>query len=104
MGRHFFTGGLMPSADTLLHFQADLRIEQRWLLSGRHYQRTADLWLARQDRHAKEVMEVLVGTYGARDAAPWAQRWRMFWMACAEMFGHAGGSEWGVAHYRFVNR
>jgi cyclopropane-fatty-acyl-phospholipid synthase len=104
MGRHFFTGGLMPSADTLLHFQADLRIEQRWLLSGRHYQRTADLWLARQDRHAKEVMEVLAGTYGARDAALWAQRWRMFWMACAEMFGHAGGSEWGVAHYRFVNR
>jgi len=104
MGRHFFTGGLMPSADTLLHFQDTLRIEQRWLLSGRHYQRTANHWLAQQDRHADEVREVLVAAYGQADAALWAQRWRMFWMACAELFGYANGSEWGVAHYRFVNR
>jgi cyclopropane-fatty-acyl-phospholipid synthase len=25
----------------------------------------------------------------------------MFWMSCAELFGYAGGQEWGVAHYRF---
>lgn len=104
MGRHFFTGGLMPSADTLLHFQEALRIEQRWLLSGRHYERTANLWLENQDRHAKHVQRVLTEAYGARDAALWAQRWRMFWMACAELFGYAGGGEWGVAHYRFVRR
>jgi len=104
MGRWFFTGGLMPSADTLLHFQGSLRIEQRWVLSGRHYQRTANQWLANQDRHAEEVQRVLAETYGQKDAALWAQRWRMFWMACAELFGYADGSEWGVAHYRFVKR
>lgn len=104
MGRYFFTGGLMPSADTLLHFQNALRIEQRWLLSGVHYQKTADHWLANQDLHAEEVLRVLGEAYGAKDAARWAQRWRMFWMACAELFGYAGGSEWGVAHYRFVRR
>jgi len=104
MGRHFFTGGLMPGADTLLHFQDALRIEQRWLLSGRHYQRTANHWLTQQDRHADEVRQVLAAAYGQADAARWAQRWRMFWMACAELFGYANGSEWGVAHYRFVNR
>ncbi|HAI59744.1 MAG TPA: SAM-dependent methyltransferase [Xanthomonadaceae bacterium] len=102
MGRHFFTGGLMPSADTLLHFQNALLIEQRWLLSGRHYERTANHWLANQDRHAPEVLQVMAATYGAEAAAIWAQRWRMFWMACAELFGHADGSQWGVAHYRFV--
>ena len=104
MGRHFFTGGLMPSADTLLHFQSALRIEQRWVLSGIHYEKTANHWLENQDRHAEEVHRVLAETYGAKNAAVWAQRWRMFWMACAELFGYAGGSEWGVAHYRFVKR
>ncbi|MBW8367924.1 MAG: cyclopropane-fatty-acyl-phospholipid synthase family protein [Arenimonas sp.] len=101
MGRYFFTGGLMPSADTLLHFQRDLRIEDRWLVSGTHYQRTANHWLENQDRHSEEVMSVLVQAYGAADAARWNQRWRMFWMACAELFGHADGNEWLVAHYRF---
>lgn len=104
MGRHFFTGGLMPSADTLLHFQNALKIEQRWLLSGVHYQKTANHWLENQDRHGTEAVRVLGETYGEKDAALWAQRWRMFWMACAELFGYAGGSEWGVAHYLFAKR
>jgi len=102
MGKYFFTGGLMPSADTLLHFQRDLRIEQRWLLPGTHYQRTANHWLENQDRNRQEVMSVLAQAYGAAEAARWNQRWRMFWMACAELFGYAGGNEWLVAHYRFV--
>jgi len=101
MARHFFTGGLMPAADTLLWFQDDLRIEERWLLDGTHYQRTANHWLARQDANRDAVMKVLAEAYG--DAASlWFQRWRMFWMACAELFGYAGGQEWLVAHYRFA--
>ena len=101
MGRHFFTGGLMPSADTLLHFQDDLRLEQRWLVDGTHYSRTANLWLAHQDAQRERVLEVLREAYGA-NARLWYQRWRIFWMACAELFGYAGGSEWLVAHYRFA--
>ena len=101
MGRHFFTGGLMPSADTLLHFQGDLAIEQRWLLPGTHYERTANHWLENQDRNREEVMSVLGQAYGAAEAARWSQRWRMFWMACAELFGYDGGNQWLVAHYRF---
>lgn len=104
MGRHFFTGGLMPAADTLLHFQQHLLLERQWRLSGRHYQRTANHWLANQDRHRAEVMEILVRAYGADQAARWNQRWRMFWMACAELFGFRDGNEWLVGHYRFVRR
>jgi cyclopropane-fatty-acyl-phospholipid synthase len=100
MGRHFFTGGLMPSADTLVHCQDALALEQRWLLPGTHYQRTANHWLQRQDASRDEVMAVLREAYGA-DAARWQQRWRMFWMACAELFGYDGGQEWLVGHYRF---
>jgi cyclopropane-fatty-acyl-phospholipid synthase len=101
MGRHFFTGGLMPSADTLLWFQDDLRIERQWRVCGTHYARTANAWLANQDAHRTEVAAVLREAYGG-EAAIWSQRWRMFWMACAELFGYRGGNEWLIGHYRFV--
>lgn len=100
MGRHFFTGGQMPAADTLLHFQKDFRIERRWLLDGGHYAKTANHWLERQDRHRREVLAVLRQHYGD-GAALWLHRWRIFWMACAELFGYAAGREWLVAHYLF---
>lgn len=102
MGRHFFTGGLMPATDTLLWFQRDLQIEQSWLVDGTHYQRTANHWLANQDSHRKEVLRVFAQAYGAPQAELWCQRWRMFWMSCAELFGYAQGQEWLVAHYRFA--
>jgi cyclopropane-fatty-acyl-phospholipid synthase len=104
MSKYFFTGGLMPAADTLLYFQRDLLLEEQWRLNGRHYQRTADHWLANQDRNATEVTRVLEGAYGAAQAKLWHQRWRMFWMACAELFGYRDGNEWLVGHYRFVRR
>ncbi len=101
MGRHFFTGGLMPATDTLLWFQRDLRIEQCWHVDGTHYEKTSNHWLQNQDANRDAVMAVLREAYGAH-AGLWFQRWRMFWMACAELFGYADGREWLVAHYRFV--
>ena len=101
MGRYFFTGGLMPSADTLLWFQNDLRIERQWRLSGAHYQKTANAWLRNHDAHREEALAVLKQVYGD-DVLIWNQRWRMFWMACAELFGYRGGNEWMVGHYRFA--
>jgi cyclopropane-fatty-acyl-phospholipid synthase len=103
MGRHFFTGGLMPAADTLLHFQQHLVLQQQWRLSGTHYEKTANHWLANQDAKRDEVLRALQPVYG-QDAARWHQRWRMFWMACAELFGYDGGNQWLVAHYRFAKR
>ncbi|MGQ0587398.1 MAG: SAM-dependent methyltransferase [Gammaproteobacteria bacterium] len=101
MTRHFFTGGLMPSARLLAGFQDDLKLQQQWWVEGAHYQRTANHWLAGMDAHRGEILEVFRGAYGA-DAAVWLQRWRMFYMAVAELFGYRGGAEWGVAHYRFT--
>ncbi|WP_454674490.1 SAM-dependent methyltransferase [Achromobacter pestifer] len=102
LGRHFFTGGIMPSADTLLWFQQDLRIETSWRVDGRHYARTANHWLANQDANREAVMQVLEQAYGARLAPLWFQRWRMFWMACAELFDYDGGQQWMIAHYRYT--
>ena len=100
MGRYFFTGGLMPSDDLLLHFQDDLTLEQRWRINGRHYQRTCEAWLANQDRHRREIMVLFQEVYGP-EARRWFQRWRVFFIACAELFGFRDGEEWGVSHYRF---
>jgi cyclopropane-fatty-acyl-phospholipid synthase len=98
MGRYFFTGGLMPAADTLAHFHDDLELADRWVLPGTHYQRTAAAWLERMDADHAAVRDALVSCYGA-DVDRWAQRWRFFFMACEELFGYAGGREWQVVHY-----
>jgi cyclopropane-fatty-acyl-phospholipid synthase len=103
MGRHFFTGGLMPSEQTLLHFQDHLGIEAQWRVDGRHYERTANAWLALMDVRREAVMQALTAAYAA-EAPRWFQRWRMFFMACAELFGYGDGREWMVAHYRFARR
>ncbi len=104
LGRFFFTGGLMPAVDTLLWFQRDMQLEARWLVPGTHYRRTAADWLRNMDAARNSVLEVLTSAYGAAAARLWFQRWRIFWMACAELFGYAQGEEWLVAHYRFVRR
>ncbi|HEY0973603.1 MAG TPA: class I SAM-dependent methyltransferase, partial [Solimonas sp.] len=104
MSRYFFTGGTMPSENLLLNFQDDVRLERQWWVSGTHYERTSNHWLAGMDAKKAEIMEVFRRGYGEKDAAIWFQRWRMFYMAVAELFGYAGGEEWGVAHYRFVRR
>ncbi|BEU23950.1 cyclopropane-fatty-acyl-phospholipid synthase family protein [Paraburkholderia sp. 22B1P] len=104
MSKYFFTGGTMPSEALLLHFQNDLRIDRQWWISGAHYARTAGQWLANLDTARERVMPELILTYGERDARLWFQRWRMFYMAVAELFGYAQGNEWGVAHYLFDKR
>ena len=102
MGRYFFTGGLMPSRDTLLHFQKELQLQYQWDLSGSHYQKTAEAWLANMDKYRHEIRSVFNTTYGKNQARIWQQRWRIFFMACAELFGYSQGNEWRVAHYLFV--
>ena len=104
MTRYFFTGGTMPSENLLLHFQDDLRLLQQWWVSGLHYERTANHWLAGMDAARAAILPVFTATYGQAESARWFQRWRMFYMAVAELFGYAGGNEWGVAHYLFERR
>jgi cyclopropane-fatty-acyl-phospholipid synthase len=102
MARHFFTGGLMPSDDLLLHSVRDLVVEDHWVVSGDHYARTLRAWLDRLDADRPRAEQLLAGTYGARDATRWFHRWRVFDIACEELFATDGGDEWHVSHYRFA--
>ncbi len=101
MSRHFFSGGLMPSDDLPLRFQGPLRLVRQWRWDGRHYERTLNAWLANLDDKQAQVMPILAATYGAEGANVWLQRWRIFFMACAELFGYEEGQQWWLSHYLF---
>ncbi|MEO6771431.1 MAG: cyclopropane-fatty-acyl-phospholipid synthase family protein [Kofleriaceae bacterium] len=97
MAREFFTGGIMPSVELFSHFDRDLVIAEQWQLEGTHYARTAEAWYANLMQHRAELEPLLGGRAKL-------QRWRVFFLACAELFGFRGGSEWLVAHYRMQPR
>ena len=100
MSRHFFTGGIMPSDDLPLFFQDDLSIMKRWRWNGNHYAKTCNAWLKKMDSQESTVMPVLEKAYGDNNKQ-WRQRWRIFFMSCAELFAFNGGNEWYVSHYLF---
>jgi cyclopropane-fatty-acyl-phospholipid synthase len=101
MGRYFFTGGVMPSVDLPDYFQDDMSLETKWWWDGKHYQKTAEAWLSNMDQHKHSILKVFDETYGEKNSLRWFNRWRIFFMACAEMFGYKNGKEWGVSHYLF---
>ena len=104
MAKEFFSGGQMPSDDLLLHFQDDLALQERWGVNGRHYERTCNAWLAKMDAHKDEVVALLGSVYGEGSGYKKYVDWRLFFLACAELFGFAGGDEWAVSHYLFLRK
>ncbi len=103
MSKHFFSGGIMPSDDLALLCQDKLQLQQRWRWDGRHYQQTAEAWLANMDAQRDTLMPLLASTYGD-EAERWWMRWRLFFLSVSELFGYNGGQQWWVSHYLFHKR
>ncbi len=101
MGRHFFSGGIMPAEDLFLRYQRDMIVKRNWWINGRHYARTCEAWLARLDAREPAALRALAVSEQSESTKILAQRWRMFFMACAELFKFGDGDEWGVGHYLF---
>jgi cyclopropane-fatty-acyl-phospholipid synthase len=101
MSRYFFSGGIMPCDDLPLRFQEHLKFSNLWRWSGKHYERTANAWLKNMDRRRELIWPILERTYGGDEALRWWIRWRLFFIACAELFGYEHGQQWWVSHYLF---
>jgi cyclopropane-fatty-acyl-phospholipid synthase len=104
MARYFFTGGIMPSDDLLLHFPKHMTIRERWRVDGTHYQKTSEDWLSNMDANRDEILRIFANVYGTENAIKWLVRWRIFFMSCAELFGYDAGRQWIVSHYLFEKR
>ncbi|MCB1175992.1 MAG: class I SAM-dependent methyltransferase [Leptospiraceae bacterium] len=101
MSKYFFTGGMMPSDNLFLYFQKDLKIANHWRVNGSNYGKTGEAWLEKMDKHKKEIMPIFEKTYGKENATKWWVYWRIFFMACAELWFFHSGEEWLISHYLF---
>ncbi|MBS1500714.1 MAG: class I SAM-dependent methyltransferase [Bacteroidetes bacterium] len=101
MSKYFFTGGIMPSDDLLFYFNDHLAVEKHWHVSGSHYGKTSEAWLKNMDAHKAEIIPLFEETYGKAQALKWWVYWRIFFMACAELWNYNNGNEWMVSHYLF---
>ena len=104
MARTFFTGGLMPTDDLLLHFQEDLVLEDHWRINGLHYARTLNTWFERMKSNQARILPVLSAAYGVSSRKKWWVNWKLFFLGCAETWNLDQGREYIVSHYLFSKR
>lgn len=102
MSKYFFTGGIMPSNNLFSYFNTDLIIRRQWIVNGMHYSKTSEAWLQNMDRNRDKIIPLFEEAYGKDQTLKWWVYWRVFYMACAELWGYNKGEEWMVCHYLFT--
>ena len=98
MARRFFSGGVMPVHGWLARVPSPLDVTAQWWLDGGHYAKTGAAWLANFDSRRDAVAELFDRTYGPQEAQTRLREWRLFLLACEEIFAFRDGLEYGVSH------
>ena len=93
----------MPSINLLPSTAKPFKELNRWKINGMHYSKTLEAWLSKQDQQEDIIKEQFSKTYG-KDTKLWIQRWRLFYLACSELFAYNDGNEWLVMHYLLAKR
>lgn len=107
----------MPSFDLFSYFQTDLTLQKSWFINGKHYGRTCEDWLKKQDAgkstwigSGREAELITGGKGGEKPGEKELEgrksffKFRIFFLACAEFFALNDGESWGVGHYTFRQR
>ena len=104
MAKYFFTGGMMPNHNLFRDLESNLDYQKSWMLSGTHYEKTSNAWLDKMDLNKQNIIELFKKNNGNAIAKRKFHFWRLFFIACAEIFGYDNGAEWVVSHHLFKKR
>lgn len=97
MAKHFFSGGKMLRSDSLSDYlESGLAVVKQWHVNGRHYHRTCELWHQNLIKNKQEILAILAAT--PKLARLRYQYWKLFFLACSELFAFNDGNEWRVEH------
>ncbi|MBD3253628.1 MAG: methyltransferase domain-containing protein [Candidatus Lokiarchaeota archaeon] len=104
MTKNFFSGGTMLSKDLLIYFAKDFHIERIWRVSGRNYSKTLEAWLQNMKRNKKTIFPLLKEKFSKKNAKKYWNYWKIFFIACSEVFNYNKGNVRFVSHYLFEKR
>ena len=101
MAKYFFTGGMMPNHNLFKDLKSNLEYQKSWMLSGDHYEKTSNAWLNKMDQNKRKILSLFERSNSSTIAKRKFHFWRLFYIACAEIFGYDNGNEWVVSHHLF---
>ena len=97
MEKYFFSGGSMPNLDILKMIDHSYKIEELRRVSGMNYHKTLELWYENLKLNKNKIMKTDFKDDKLSSKIHY-NRWKVFILACSELFKLHNGEEYLVAH------
>ena len=104
MAKYFFSQGMIPSINLMPFCNKNLVTKKIWKVNGNHYAKTLNSWLNNFDSNKNKIKKILSKHENNENPKILCQRWRIFFMACEELFKFNKGEEWLISHYLLEKR